>query len=170
MLREALAPSIVNEVSKETYLRIKRLYPKARLIMSHEPEINFREKPHQEIEYKPNGLWYGIGTAWIDYTRDTFPHREQEHMFKIDVDESQMKIIRTLEEMAAFDEEYGVQHERIPHYRFIDYVRVARDYGGIEIAPYIDGAYGKFMWYNSWDIPSGCIWRKGVITKITRLN
>lgn len=170
MLREAFVPRVVNEVSKETYLRIKRLYPKARVIMSHEPEINFREKPNQDIEYKPNGLWYGIGTAWIDYTRDTFPHREQEHMFKIDVDESQMKIIRTLDEMAAFDEEYGVPHKRAPHYRFIDYVRVAKDYGGIEIAPYIDGAYGNFMWYNSWDVPSGCIWRKGVITKITKIS
>lgn len=170
MLREAFVPKLVNEVSKETYLRIKRFYPKSRLIMSHEPEINFREKPNQDIEYKPNGLWYGIGTAWIDYTRDTFPYREQEHMFKIDVDESQMKIIRTLEEMAAFDEEYGVQHDRIHYNRFIDYVRVARDYGGIEIAPYINDAYGKFMWYNSWDVPSGCIWRKGVITKITKIS
>ena len=170
MLRENFTPRVVNEVSKETYLRIKRLYPKSRLIMSHEPEISFREKPNQEIEYKPNGLWYGIGTAWIDYTRDTFPHREQEHMFKIDVDESQMKIIRTLGELAAFDEEYGVQHERIPHYRFIDYVRVAKDYGGLEIAPYIGGAYGKFMWYNSWDVPSGCIWKQGVITKIIKIS
>ena len=118
MPREAFVPKLVNEVSKETYLRIKRFYPKSRLIMSHEPEINFREKPNQDIEYKPNGLWYGIGTAWIDYTRDTFPYREQEHMFKIDVDESQMKIIRTLEEMAAFDEEYGVQHDRI-HYNIL---------------------------------------------------
>lgn len=170
MLREVFVPRVINEVSKETYLRIKRFYPNSRVIMSHEPEINFREKTNQEIEYKPNGLWYGIGTAWIDYTRDTFPHREQEYMFKIDVDESKMKIIRTIDEMAAFDEEYGVQHERIPHYRFIDYVRVARDYGGIEIAPYINGAYGKFMWYNSWDVPSGCIWRKGVITKITKIS
>jgi hypothetical protein len=169
ILRENFAPKVVNEVSKETYLRIKRLYPKSRLIMSHEPEINFREKPNQELEFKPNGLWYGIGTAWIDYTRDTFPHREQEHMFKIDVDESQMKIIRTLEDMEEFEKEYGVKQPN-SYYTYIDYVRVAQDYGGIEIAPYLGAAYGKHLWYNSWDLASGCIWRKGVITKITKIS
>ena len=169
MLRESLVPKVVNEVSKETYLRIKRLYPKSRLIMSHEPEINFREKPNQELEFKPNGLWYGIGTAWIDYTRDTFPHREQEHMFKIDVDESQMKIIRTLEDMEEFENEYGVKPPN-SYYTYIDYVRVAQDYGGIEIAPYLWVAYGKHLWYSSWDLASGCIWKKGVIKNITRIS
>lgn len=169
MLREAFVPRVVNEVSKETYLRIKRLYPKSRLIMSHEPEITFREKPHQDIEFKPNGLWYGIGTAWIDYARDVFPHREQEHMFKIDVDESQMLFIRNLEDMEAFEQKYGVKSDS-SYYTYIDYVRVAQDYGGIEIAPYLGAAYGKHLWYSSWDVPSGCIWRKGVITKITRIS
>ena len=167
MLRENFVPKVVNEVSKEVYKRIKALYPKARLIMSHEPEITFKEKPHQELEFKPNGLWYGIGTAWIDYTRDVFPHREQEHMFKINVDESQMKIIRTFEELVEFEKEYGVKDG---YYTFIDYERVAQDYGGIEIAPYLGKAYGTHMWYNSWDVPSGCIWRSGVITKIVRIS
>lgn len=169
ILRENFAPSVVNEVSKETYLRIKRLYPKSRLIMSHEPEINFREKTNQEVEFKPNGLWYGIGTAWIDYTRDTFPHREQEHMFKIDVDESQMLFIRTLEDMEEFEKEYGVKSAN-SYYTYIDYVKVAQDYGGIEIAPYLGAAYGKHLWYSSWDVPSGCIWRQGVITKVTKIS
>lgn len=169
ILRENFTPKVVNEVSKETYLRIKRLYPKSRLIMSHEPEINFREKTNQELEFKPNGLWYGIGTAWIDYTRDTFPHREQEHMFKIDVDESQMKIIRTLDDMEEFEKEYGVKQPN-SYYTYIDYVKVAQDYGGIEIAPYLGAAYGKHLWYSSWDLASGCIWRQGVITKITKIS
>lgn len=137
--------------------------------MSHEPEINFREKTNQELEFKPNGLWYGIGTAWIDYTRDTFPHREQEHMFKIDVDESQMKIIRTLDDMEEFEKEYGVKQPN-SYYTYIDYVKVAQDYGGIEIAPYLGAAYGKHLWYSSWDLASGCIWRQGVITKITKIS
>jgi hypothetical protein len=167
MLRENFVPNVVNEISKEVYTRIKALYPKARLIMSHEPEISFKEKPNQELEFKPNGLWYGIGTAWIDYVRDVFPHREQEHMFKINVDESQMKIIRTLEELVEFEKEYGVKDG---YYTYIDYVRVAQDYGGIEIAPYLGKAYGTHMWYNGWDVPSGCIWRSGVITKIVRIS
>jgi len=44
MLRESLVPKVVNEVSKEVYDLINTKYSNSRIIMSHEPEIKFREK------------------------------------------------------------------------------------------------------------------------------
>jgi hypothetical protein len=174
MLRENFVPKVVNEVSKDIYDLINTKYSNSRIIMSHEPEIKFREKKQQEKGYKPNGLWYGIGPSWVNFVRSEMPTRETEHVFKIDIDESKMKIIRNYEDLLEFEKEYSTPIEGMysfnNRYLYIDWERVARDYSGIEIAPYISEARMKHMWYYGWDLASGCIWRKGVITKITKIS
>lgn len=174
ILRENFAPKVVNEVSKDIYDLINTKYSNSRIIMSHEPEIKFREKKQQEKGYKPNGLWYGIGPSWVNFVRSEMPTRETEHVFKIDIDESKMKIIRNYEDLLEFEKEYSTPIEGMysfnNRYLYIDWERVARDYSGIEIAPYISEARMKHMWYYGWDLASGCIWRKGVITKITKIS
>jgi hypothetical protein len=174
MLRENFVPKVVNEVSKDIYDLINTKYSNSRIIMSHEPEIKFREKKQQEKGYKPNGLWYGIGPSWVNFVRSEMPTRETEHVFKIDIDESKMKIIRNYEDLLEFEKEYSTPIEGMysfnNRYRYIDWERVARDYSGIEIAPYISEARMKHMWYYGWDLASGCIWGSGVIRKFKRLN
>jgi hypothetical protein len=174
MLRESLVPKVVNEVSKEVYDLINTKYSNSRIIMSHEPEIKFREKTQQEKGYKPNGLWYGIGPSWVNFVRSEMPTRETEHVFKIDIDESKMKIIRNYEDLLEFEKEYSTPIEGMysfnNRYLYIDWERVARDYSGIEIAPYISEARMKHMWYYGWDLASGCIWGSGVIRKFKRLS
>jgi hypothetical protein len=174
MLRENFVPKVVNEVSKDIYDLINTKYSNSRIIMSHEPEIKFREKKQQEKGYKPNGLWYGIGPSWVNFVRSEMPTRETEHVFKIDIDESKMKIIRNYEDLLEFEKEYSTPIEGMysfnNRYLYIDWERVARDYSGIEIAPYISEARMKHMWYYGWDLASGCIWGSGVIRKFKRLN
>ena len=174
MLRESLVPKVVNEVSKDVYDLINTKYSNSRIIMSHEPEIKFREKTQQEKGYKPNGLWYGIGPSWVNFVRSEMPTRETEHVFKIDIDESKMKIIRNYEDLLEFEKEYSTPIEGMysfnNRYLYIDWERVARDYSGIEIAPYISEARMKHMWYYGWDLASGCIWGSGVIRKFKRLS
>jgi len=53
---------------------------------------------------------------------------------------------------------------------YIDWGRVAEDYSGIEIAPYLYEARMKHMWYYGWDVASGCIWGKGVVKNITKIS
>lgn len=87
-------------------------------------------------------------------------------------DEANIRVVSGEEQLIAFDEQYGVDW-RLGDSGFtsrrIDWVRVARDYDGIIIAPYVwecrlpCGDRGSERqrvsdWYYSWDVASGCIW------------
>jgi hypothetical protein len=170
MLRESFIPKVVNEVSKDVYDLINTKYSNSRIIMSPEDSINFRETTKQEKSYKPRGLWYGIGPSWVNWVRNEMPQWEVENVFKIDIDESRMKIIRNYEQLLAFEKEYLVIPKEYYGFKTIDWVRVAEDYSGIEIAPYLYEARMNHMWYYGWDVASGCIWGSGVIKNIKRLN
>ena len=170
MLRESLAPKVVNEVSKEVYDLINTKYANSRIIMSPEEKIRYKKSNTQRLAYKPNGLWYGIGPSWVNWIRSEMPHWETENVFKIDIDESKMKIIRNYGDLLEFEKEYLVLPKEYYGFKMIDWVRVANDYSGIEIAPYLYEARMKHMWYYGWDVASGCIWGSGVIRKFKRLN
>lgn len=160
----------ITEVSQELYQEIKSNYRDSRLIMSKDSEIVFKSRPDQKAGPKPRGLWYGIGSSWIDWVRMEMPDWEADNVFKIDIDESRVKIIRTFEEILEFDKQYGFDMERYMGWRSIDWVSVAEDWGGIEIAPYIYEARMKLNWYYGWDVASGCIWSDGVVKNIQKIG
>lgn len=155
-----------NEVSDNTYDMIKNVYSDSRIIMSKDEMIEFRTTPieNQEPRAKPRGLWYGIGPSWIYWVRNEMPEWEVDNVFKIDIDESKMLLIRNIEELDAFDKEYGIDSYSV------EWSRVASEYGGIEIAPYLYKGRHKYMWYYGWDVASGCIWDDGVITNIQKIS
>jgi hypothetical protein len=158
----------INEVSNEVYSLVKSDYSDSRIIMNKFDEINYRPTPDQKVRVKPKGLWYGIGTSWIDWIRMEMPDWESDSVFILDIDESKMKIIRNYEQLIEFDEVYGVNENGL--YREVDWSRVANDWGGIEIAPYIWKARMKIRWYYGWDVASGCIWGSGVIKNIQKIG
>lgn len=174
MLRETFAPRVVNEVSKEVYDLVNTKYANSRIIMSPEEKIRFKRTIKQKKGYKPNGLWYGIGPSWINWVRSEMPDWETEHVFRLSIDESKMKIIRNYQQLVEFEKEYSLPIDGWDDYNgrylYIDWERVARDYGGIEIAPYLYEARYKHMWYYGWDVASGCIWGTGVVKRLKRLN
>jgi hypothetical protein len=136
-----------NEVSDNTYDLINNIYSDARIIMSKDDMIEFRATPieNQEPRAKPRGLWYGIGPSWIDWVRSEMPDWEVDNVFKIDIDESKMLLIRNIEELDAFDKEYSTDDDS--RWKNIYWHKVASRYGGIEIAPYLyEGRY-EYMWY-----------------------
>jgi thiaminase len=51
---------------------------------------------------------------------------------------------------------------------FINWKKVAKDYGGIEICPCIP-VYKKYIWFALWDVASGCVWNTESIIKNTEL-
>jgi hypothetical protein len=156
-----------NEVLDNTYDMINSIYSDARIVMSKDDMIKFRPTPieNQEPRPKPCGLWYGIGPSWIDWVRSEMPDWEVDNVFKIDIDESKMLLIRNIEELAAFDKEYGDDYSP---WKNINWHKVASKYGGIEIAPYV-GRH-KYFWYLGWDVASGCIWDDGVIMNIEKIS
>lgn len=174
MLRETFAPRVVNEVSKEVYDLVNTKYANSRIIMSPEEKIRFKRTIKQEKGYKPRGLWYGIGPSWINWVRSEMPDWETEHVFRLSIDETKMKIIRNYQQLVEFEKEYSLPIDGWDSYNgrylYIDWARVARDYGGIEISPYLYEARYKHMWYYGWDVASGCIWGTGVVRRLKRLN
>jgi len=156
----------LNEVSDEGYELIKEKYSDSKLIMTNRGSITINaEKQKKYIGFKPRGLWYGIGTSWIDWVRSEMSEWEDEHVFKIDVNESEMLMIHTLEDLHSFTNKYG-GGDGLIHWDV-----VANEYGGIEISPYMWPARmdRRTSWYYSWDVASGCIWNKEVVTNIEKI-
>jgi hypothetical protein len=173
--------NVMGEVSDETYNKILSDYSSARLIMSDKDSIEFKPTPNQEISFKPKGLWYGIGDSWIRWVRSEMPDWEADNVFKIDINEDRILKITNYKELVAFEEKYNAMRPEdrtvtsysimmASRYKSIDWSLVAKDYAGIEIAPYIYKARYDHMWYYGWDVASGCIWGDGAITNITKLN
>jgi hypothetical protein len=160
----------MHEVSDELYDVIKNVHINDRLIMSSNSELTFNQVPidKQSQGAKPRGLWYGIGPSWIDWVRSEMPDWEVDNIFKIDIDVDKILKITNSEELLAFNKNYGVKTH---YYNVIDWVKVASEYGGIEISPYnykLRMAREVF-WYYGWDVASGCIWDEGVITGVDKL-
>lgn len=161
----------VHEVSDELYDALNKVHSNDRIIMSSNSEITFKQVPieKQTVTTKPRGLWYGIGPSWVDWVRSEMPDWEVDNIFKIDINTDRMLMISTSEELLAFNKKYGTVLSE--HFSAIDWVKVASDYGGIEISPYnykLRMAREVF-WYYGWDVASGCIWDEGIVTGVTKL-
>ena len=98
---------LINEmaISKEIYGEIN---PDDKIIMSTEEEIipkDVSQSPSNS--FKPRGLWYAIGTEWVDWVRGNMPEWESDHIYKIELDDS--KILHLGEDMsyAEFEQLFG---------------------------------------------------------------
>jgi hypothetical protein len=128
-------------------------------------------RPWAPIDMKPNGLWVSvkgefgwpewcIGESW---GTDTLRYRS---IVKL-VPDAPILMIENAAELDQFDETFG--SPIIPHYRMIDWDRVAEFYQGIVITPYIWSRRldGSCRWYYGWDCASGCIWDPAAIESVS---
>lgn len=162
----------LSEVSPELSSRIYGELKDRRLIMSPDTSITYRPSMQKdEVGYKPQGLWYGVGPSWLNWVRNEMPDWETEHMFEIQVDESRLLKLSDEDDLALFTTRYGGKKDYGTwHISLIDWSKVAEDYGGIEIAPYIYKARMKYDWYYPWDVASGCLWASGMVKAIEKLK
>lgn len=115
----------------------------------------------QEIEYKPKGFWYDCDGEWKDWVGSNMPRWIGDFEYDVEIDHSHMLVISNLEQMKEFNDRYGIYPEESEDFYedgLIDWRRVAGDYWGIEICPYIIRGKSYFRWYQSWDVASGCVW------------
>lgn len=156
-------------ISEDLYNRISLEYGNSRIIMSGNDSIAFEPKKQKNgYQMKPNGLWYGIGTSWLDWIRSEMPHWERDNIFLLEIDDSKILKITNEHELLMFNDEYG---EKKDYLTTIDWLRVSKDYRGIEITPYLHTMRmdNRVFWYYGWDVASGCIWGSGVIKGIIKL-
>lgn len=126
-----------------------------------------QEKPQTAAD-KPKGLWFSVGADW---KRTCKANRWKWAKLDVATDlklKRGAKILR-LEcsiQMYEFTEKYGVEcpfasKHPMPFLEpVIDWRRVAKEYQGIIIAPYLHECRNDTLtfWYYTWDCASGCIW------------
>lgn len=108
---------------------------------------------------KPKGFWYEVDGDWRRWC-EAENFGSYSHIHEVDLADCHMLFIDTLEKLDAFDDKYrqapilptGLLYE-------IDWGMVARDFDGLEIAPYRWERRLDFLWYYGWDCASGVIWR-----------
>lgn len=159
----------LNEVSDEMYEIINDKYNNKRIIITKNNKISFENISSQKSGPKPFGLWYGIGTSWIDWVKDEMPDWDYDNVFEIVIDESKILKISKFNELIEFTNEYIDNNEMLSNY-FINWNKLSKKYSGIEISPYIWEGRMKFIWYYGWDVASGCIWKKDAIIGINKIN
>lgn len=134
------------------------------------------EQPGWASQHKPFGLWVSVDgeddwAAWCEAESFGIGHLR----YRIDLrDPGALLWITDELELLAFTERYDKPHSFSNGHRsrkgeYIDWVRVAQDWPGMVIAPYIwscrlrDGT----GWYYGWDCASGCIWNASMIASTT---
>jgi hypothetical protein len=175
-----------SEIAAKVKLMIK---PTDRIIMAKRSlnKLNFpvRQRPGQyALSPKPAGLWYAVGSEWIDWCQSEMPEWVGDKYYRIEVTDKVLKV-DTLEKLRKFEENFGeveapykfdttIDHPMVINSQrretMINWERVARQYAGIEIAPYRREFIQQYSWYSPWDVASGCIWDKSGIKSLKRIQ
>lgn len=135
-----------------------------------------RAKHWREPYFKPHGVWYSVENDWLDWINSEMPHWIGKYQQRLQVDESKLLILKTIEDVQGFVAKYKI--DLIPNSPVnmigINWPKVMEDYGGIEIQNYHSIKWNEFRslsseigtWFYGWDVSSGCIWDRSVIKKI----
>ena len=134
----------------------------------------------QRVDRKPNGLWYecqdGSAMSWKDFCETGLSDGYSKYDGRFNViladDGYHMLNIQDVHSFDKFSEMYGVPHPVFPddpEENMIDWPRVAKDYAGIEICPYLYSRRDT-MWYYGWDVASGCIWDPSGIKELVEVK
>lgn len=139
------------------------------------------EKPGWGWPMKPDGLWVSVkgDDDWPSWCRDEdfrLDHLTHRHIVTLH-DDAAIKIISGEKQLLEFDREWGAEWDLGGHsFHRIDWPRLADQWDGIIIAPYVWscrlpmelGSARKSVsdWYYPWDCASGCIWNGEAIKSV----
>lgn len=150
-------------------------FPKRNKICDNK-SFNLKHNYTQTTSFKPNGLWYAYYSGWYNYIMiNEMPERLYKYIHKIEInknvltdinhtDKNKLLLIKNTKDFDKFHKKYradGSEMLGLTSTKFnndlIDWQKVANDFGGIEFYPYLKNRK-NYIWYNTWDIASGCIW------------
>lgn len=111
---------------------------------------------------KPGGFWFGVGSEWVDWTKDEMPEWKGDNLYSVEVDESECLVIESEFDFRDFSRTYGTRDG------MIDWERVSKDHKGIIVRQYFPKyrMNPQYRWYYSWDIASGCVWDASAIKQV----
>tara|TARA_Y100000389_G_C17323374_1_gene444238 strand:+ start:365 stop:877 length:513 start_codon:yes stop_codon:yes gene_type:complete len=149
------------------------MYFSKRNIITDNKIIKLNNKYKQTQDWKPNGIWYSCRNSWYKFIKnEDMYERLYKYIHKIKItnnklttikkkDSEKLLIINNINDFDEFYNEYRILNNKLNYY-LIDWKKVSKDYGGIEICPYLHERR-KIKWYYTWDVASGCIWNNNII-------
>ncbi len=118
----------------------------------------------KSYSFKPEGLWYSIGSSWIDWCLGEQFEGIGKYIYEINLSKkANVLFLDTEDKVFKFSDKY--KKVEFPYSKYnsthIDWKRVRNDYDGIEVNPYFYSLRWShnLIWYYGWDIPSGCVWK-----------
>jgi hypothetical protein len=132
---------------------------------------------------KPRGLWWGLGTGWLDHVAahpvDRSLRRFQRRPCVQEVllrPGANILRLSNVDEIAAFTATFGrpvpfTERAQAPRDRCIAWSEVARGFDGIEIVDLCIGRRPRLEWLDvDWCVPSGCVWNATAISELKRIS
>lgn len=138
-----------------------------RNFISNNKSIDLSLKFKQKSDFKPNGLWYSCHSSWYNWVKENMEDRLAKYIHKLNLNygtltnidnknPNKILVINNLTDFNKFELEY------LKPNKFINWDKVSKNYGGIEICPYFISKRTT-RWYYPWDVASGCIWNSSII-------
>ena len=135
----------------------------------------------QKIGNKPEGLWYecqdGSSETWKEFCEFglTAGYSKYDSTYNVVLNDYEILFIPDEYHFEKFYKMYSVPHPADPdgkkgYDKQIDWPRVAKDYAGIEICPYLSSKRNDddSFWYYGWDVASGCIWDASGVKELVK--
>ena len=138
------------------------------------------------------GLWYGIGSGWLDFAYNNVPTMIHMFIHELILDTNKIAIINSKASNDNFEKRYGFEFyftddgkkgkknfiklndkektisepfDKIHPETLMNWPDVEKEYFGVEIS---GGGLKSYQWQEYWDLPSGVIWNQSAV-KNTRL-
>jgi hypothetical protein len=132
----------------------------------------------QTISSKPSGFWYACNNEWLEWLKYEMPQWIGKYIYAVELNEDRVLKITNEREFSEFERNYKPSERDDPSsaysafgsLTYIDWPKVAEEYGGIEICPYMFSKRNSSMWYCPWDVASGCIWNPSAIKSLKLIS
>ena len=134
--------------------------------------------------HKPRGFWYSCYNDWYNWTQETELYKYQyKYIHKININnrvltnirnknqnknQNKILVINNVKDFDIFNKRYAHLYKDENNNYLVNWDKVAKDYGGIEICPYLSERR-HYLWYDTFDVGSGCIWNIKAIIKNSEL-
>jgi hypothetical protein len=141
-----------------------------------DPDKTWEQSTRLGTYTKPTGCWFTDETeyCWRWWCMgENFGLGRLTHKHEVILDEERVMILRSSLELDAFQERFHVIERwggsSGRHYadRCIDWQRVAQEYAGLIITPYM---HDDSSWYYGWDCASGVVWDAKAILAINLIE
>ena len=165
------------KIKKPTIIFQKKLkFPLRNHITNRKIKIDLTKTYVQDENiFKPSGFWYSCKNSWYNWCYENMPKRLGKYLYEVNINnkmktnirninKDKILIINNKKDFQTFGKKYKIISAGLIS---IDWNTVSKDYGGIEICPYLleFRMDDNYEWYYTWDIASGCIWNLKPIIK-----